>query len=274
MDSCLLSEYPCTHELFSFNHMEDSFAEEILSIFNNCNETINPCLMDYFQTQAPEIFFNDPYTLQPQTLQFDEYESLYSFEPVQKRLKPWTQNHTMETQYNQYINSSDSYSDMYFSQHEGNYWPMPDYMPETAFPAKVPPFSGGVMQKPAEILSAQSIAARQRRKKISEKTRELGKLIPNGTKLNTAEMLQEASQYVNFLQAQLSLLKLMDSTSTPIEEELGVLCGSLTIQEKLCEEGKCLASTKFMKSLVQDSKILGDHALSKDLMCLIQSLET
>lgn len=59
------------------------------------------------------------------------------------------------------------------------------------------------------VLSAQSIAARERRRKITEKTQELGKLIPGGNKLNTAEMFQSASKYVKFLQAQVSLLQLM-----------------------------------------------------------------
>lgn len=36
-------------------------------------------------------------------------------------------------------------------------------------------------------LSAQSVAARERRK-ITEKTRELGKIVPGGEKMNTAEM--------------------------------------------------------------------------------------
>ncbi|XP_020238019.1 transcription factor bHLH53-like [Cajanus cajan] len=46
------------------------------------------------------------------------------------------------------------------------------------------------------IISSQSIAARERRKKIGEKTRELGKLVPGGPKMNTAEMLHTAAKYV------------------------------------------------------------------------------
>nr|GEV17652.1 Myc-type, basic helix-loop-helix (bHLH) domain-containing protein [Tanacetum cinerariifolium] len=44
-------------------------------------------------------------------------------------------------------------------------------------------------------LSAQSLAARARRRKISEKTQEFGKLIPGGQKMNTAEMFQVAFNY-------------------------------------------------------------------------------
>lgn len=57
-------------------------------------------------------------------------------------------------------------------------------------------------------LSAQSIAARKRRRRITEKTQELGKLIPGSEKHNTAEMFNAAAKYVKFLQAQLEILQL------------------------------------------------------------------
>jgi hypothetical protein len=60
--------------------------------------------------------------------------------------------------------------------------------------------------------TVQSAAARQRRKRISEKTAELSRLIPGGHKLNTAEMLEEAARHVKFLQAQVGLLTLMRRT--------------------------------------------------------------
>ncbi|KAF5944859.1 hypothetical protein HYC85_018936 [Camellia sinensis] len=60
-------------------------------------------------------------------------------------------------------------------------------------------------------LSAQTIAARQRRRKITEKTQELGKLIPGGQKMNTAEMFQAAFKYIKYLQAQVGVLGLMGS---------------------------------------------------------------
>ena len=61
------------------------------------------------------------------------------------------------------------------------------------------------------VLSAQSIAARERRRKITEKTQQLGRLIPGGSKMNTAEMFHAASKYVKFLQAQLAILQFMGS---------------------------------------------------------------
>lgn len=60
-------------------------------------------------------------------------------------------------------------------------------------------------------VSAQSVAARERRRKITEKTQELGRLIPGGTRMNTAEMFHAASKYVKYLQAQVGILQLMGS---------------------------------------------------------------
>jgi len=61
------------------------------------------------------------------------------------------------------------------------------------------------------IISPQSIAARERRRKITNKTQELGKLVPGGTKMNTAEMLHAAAKYIKFLQVQVGMLELMNS---------------------------------------------------------------
>ena len=59
--------------------------------------------------------------------------------------------------------------------------------------------------------SAQSVAARERRRKITEKTQELGKLVPGGSKMNTAEMLTAAYNYIKFLQAQMGIFEFMGS---------------------------------------------------------------
>ncbi|KAK8967970.1 Transcription factor bHLH53 [Platanthera guangdongensis] len=53
-----------------------------------------------------------------------------------------------------------------------------------------------------------SATTRVRQKRISDKTRELGRLIPNGGKMNTAEMLQAGHKYVWYLHAQMSILGL------------------------------------------------------------------
>ena len=62
-----------------------------------------------------------------------------------------------------------------------------------------------------KCVSVQSIAARERRRKITEKTQELGKLVPGGNKMNTAEMLQSAFKYIKYLQAQVGILQVMES---------------------------------------------------------------
>lgn len=79
----------------------------------------------------------------------------------------------------------------------------------TARPAVAPPTSA--------CPTAQSVAARLRRRRISEKTRELAQLIPGGPRMTTAEMLLAARNYVKFLQAQLGLLGLAGSSS-PVRE--------------------------------------------------------
>ncbi|GLJ32254.1 hypothetical protein SUGI_0649170 [Cryptomeria japonica] len=61
----------------------------------------------------------------------------------------------------------------------------------------------------------QSVAARQRRSKIREKMCSLEKLIPQGSKLDTARMLDEAIKYLKFLQAQFDVLESMP----PVDSE-------------------------------------------------------
>ncbi|XP_030528452.1 transcription factor bHLH84-like [Rhodamnia argentea] len=52
----------------------------------------------------------------------------------------------------------------------------------------------------------QSLYARKRRERINERLKILQNLIPNGTKVDISTMLEEAVQYVKFLQLQIKLL--------------------------------------------------------------------
>nr|XP_043636068.1 transcription factor bHLH52-like [Erigeron canadensis] len=97
------------------------------------------------------------------------------------------------------------------------------------------------------------MAARVRRRKISEKTSELGKLIPGGRKMNTAEMFRAAFKYIKFLQAQIGVLKFM--ASLPESEEVlnnGEMKALVTcplMQEKLYKAENCIGPEQFAEIL-------------------------
>lgn len=69
-------------------------------------------------------------------------------------------------------------------------------------------------------MSTQTVAARLRRKKISDKTLELGRLVPGGAKMNTADMYLAAFKYVKLMEAQIGVLKLMVSIRVLISLKL------------------------------------------------------
>ncbi|KAK7243831.1 hypothetical protein RIF29_38643 [Crotalaria pallida] len=126
-----------------------------------------------------------------------------------------------------------------------------------------------------KVISPQSVAARERRRKITERTRELGKLVPGGAKMNTAEMLNAATTYVKFLQAQVGMLQLMrilkEDEAAPPTEDLHTLVVSPFIQEKLYSEEMCFVPKEFVTTLTYHNDVQLRPTILKDLKQLVET---
>ncbi|XP_022994858.1 uncharacterized protein LOC111490459 [Cucurbita maxima] len=122
--------------------------------------------------------------------------------------------------------------------------------------------------------SVQTIAARERRRRITAKTQELGELIPGGVKMNTAEMLNSAFKYVKFLQAQVAILQLKQETEHELEEQetedLQIL-DSAMIQEKLYSEEQCLVPKGFVQNLANFPEIQSHPFISNSINQILKT---
>ncbi|KAK1630604.1 hypothetical protein QYE76_004919 [Lolium multiflorum] len=149
-------------------------------------------------------------------------------------------------------------------------------------PQPYPPFARGSDAKtarPGNNGSSQSAAARERRRRISEKTAELSRLIPGGHRLNTAEMLQEAARHVKLLQAQVGMLALLRNLQAEekvpaamAQEKMHDLLIHGGVQERLAAEGKCLVPRALVDTLANDTAVRSDALVRRDLARFMDSL--
>ncbi|XP_054812436.1 transcription factor bHLH52-like [Prosopis cineraria] len=128
---------------------------------------------------------------------------------------------------------------------------------------------GGRKKNEKMTVSAQSVAARERRRRITEKTQELGRLVPGGSKMNTAEMLQAAAKYVNYLNAQVGMLQLINTLQEDKvfsgSEEMRKLIGSTVVEEKMYMEEKCFVPKEFIMALKNHKDIQSTPSILNDL---------
>ncbi|KAL2474149.1 transcription factor bHLH [Forsythia ovata] len=222
---------------------------------------------DSFYPENYSTLILDPLnTLKPEPFLLQEFESYNHY----KRLKSYNyQDYYPEYQHGLFCGYIPNPSMIQDFSPEVMMPPLPD------FPTPPPVYSSGssesIVKKPnGGSLSAQSIAARQRRRKITEKTQELGKLIPGGQKMNTAEMFQAAYKYIKYLQAQVGVLEFMGLYQETageqfLSEELHGLLESPLIEEKLYSTEKCLVPKKFVEALANDHEIQPRLQVLKEL---------
>ncbi|KAF8391455.1 hypothetical protein HHK36_023760 [Tetracentron sinense] len=115
---------------------------------------------------------------------------------------------------------------------------------------------------PSPPVIPQSVLARQRRRKISDRTQCLQKLMPWDKKMDMATMLEEAYKYIKFLKAQVSVLQSMSSESS-FTSHIPVAAGDYAGLEKL--------NRQQLLQVVLNSPVAQTMMCSKE--CCVVSLE-
>ncbi|KAF8110168.1 hypothetical protein N665_0086s0009 [Sinapis alba] len=248
----LFQEEAPSHSLLELNHDLNSFCDQFLPPQETCL----------------------PY---PKTEIFEETHDLDSFLPAPKLQKLVNSSYKCYT-HNHFSSPNPNFFNYY---HELDLAPEASIFPEFQVPDFPLEFKVGRgyedrshgAKKPT--LSSQSIAARERRRRIADKTHELTKLIPGGQKLNTAEMFQAAAKYVKFLQSQVGILQMMQTTKkmqmSDVEIETYVLLGSQAIQEKLSTDEVCLVPCGMVRDLASEESIWSNPMISREVNKLLST---
>nr|VDC89062.1 unnamed protein product [Brassica oleracea] len=213
----------------------------------------------------------ETYLPYPKAEIFDETYNFDSFLPTPKRQKIVNSSYHCNTH-------------THFPNSNLDFLPEASVFPEFRVPDFPLVFKAGLgdqdgAKKPK--LSSQSMAARERRRRIAEKTHELTKLIPGGQKLNTAEMFQAAAKYVKFLQSQVGILQMMQTTKKVITslqkqhykliETLIFLLESQAVQEKLSTKELCLVPCEMVRDLTSEESIWRNPKISREINKLLST---
>ncbi|KAH0889490.1 hypothetical protein HID58_051919 [Brassica napus] len=213
----------------------------------------------------------ETYLPYPKAEIFDETYNFDSFLPTPKRQKIVNSSYHCNTH-------------THFPNSNLDFLPEASVFPEFRVPDFPLVFKAGLgdqdgAKKPK--LSSQSMAARERRRRIAEKTHELTKLIPGGQKLNTAEMFQAAAKYVKFLQSQVGILQMMQTTKKAITslqkqhykliETLIFLLESQAVQEKLSTKELCLVPSEMVRDLTSEESIWRNPKISREINKLLST---
>ncbi|KAK7331066.1 hypothetical protein VNO77_25277 [Canavalia gladiata] len=112
----------------------------------------------------------------------------------------------------------------------------------------------------------QSVAARHRRERISERIRILQRLVPGGTKMDTASMLDEAIHYVKFLKKQVQTLEQAGAAATTTTRAQNVGIGNCSGFPSGMGNANVNSYSAFFMKGCQPCQILGGPTSSKQLL--------